>query len=272
MGYINTTTRENLSYNAISVKGDSAVVAFNTIDTVGHVGIAGFYSNNKIINNNINYHNFITDDGGGINFFDITFGLVTEKGIDIVSNTVSNAIGAAPGTADNDTVANGIYIDDKINGVRIDSNSVFNIANIGIYFHNVTNISARKNTISDCKFAAFGIAHDKHAKGIPISNLIFTGNTISQPSGYNIYMYNFIDGGNLDSMFTRLDSNIYYKNSSTDKRFRTIIYNGKAWFNQYLNFTSWKSAYENANNGGWDANSSIHTGLPVKKSFLKGRH
>lgn len=264
MGYINTKTKENLSYNAIIVKGDSAVVSFNTIDTVGHVGIAGFYSNNKINNNNINYHNFITDDGGGINFFDITFGKITETGIDIVSNTVSNAIGAAIGTADNANVANGIYLDDKINGVRIDSNSIFNIANIGIYFHNVTDISARKNTISDCTFSAFGVSHDKHAQGIPINNLTFTGNTIIQSTGYIIYMYNFIDGGNLDSIFFKLDRNTYYKSSLTEKAFRTLSYDGKTWYNQNLNFSQWKTAYLKAINGSWDKNSTLQTKLPEK--------
>jgi hypothetical protein len=256
MGWIQTATSENFSYNGITVLGDSAVVTANTIDTVGHVGIAAYYSNTKVTNNIVNYHNYITDDGGGINFFDLSFGATTETGIDIVGNTVTRGIGAGVGTPDGGNVANGIYLDDKINGVRIDSNVVTTAANHGIYYHNVTNVNARRNNVSNCGVSGFAIAHDDHAYGIPISNLIFTNNTITQPSGWTLYFYNFIDGGNLDSMFTRLDSNTYFRSSLVDTGFRTIRFTG-VWLNQRLNFTQWKTAYSGAVGGAWDANSTM---------------
>jgi hypothetical protein len=262
MGFIQASTSSNISYNGITVLGDSAVITGNIIDTVGHVGIAAYYSNTKVRNNNINYHNYITDDGGGINFFDVTFGATTETGIDIVGNTVTRGIGAGVGTPDGGNVANGIYLDDKINGVRIDSNIVTTAANHGIYYHNITNVTASRNNVSNCGVSGFAIAHDDHAYGIPISNLIFTNNIITQPTGWTLYFYNFIDGGNLDSMFTRLDSNTYYRSSLTDTAFRTIRFNGTSYFNQHLNFGGWRAGYPL-----WDVNSTLT--IPADRVVIK---
>lgn len=276
MGFKNASTSNNITYNAITIIGDNAVIKGNIIDTVGHVGIAGYNSGTRIRDNYINYHNFLTDDGGGINLFGGSAPIPRLEGLEVVNNVVSNGIGAAIGCPDeiavigspiltgNDNVANGIYMDDRMMNVRIDSNVVINTANHGIYLHNTTNITMRRNTVINSGVSGFGIAHDRNVLDISIDSLEFVSNTITQNTGMIIYMYNFVNGGNLDSMFVKLDSNIYTRSfQSPDTSFYTSrITAGPSFPKQNINFTQWKVAYLGAINGPWDANSSQSIPLP----------
>lgn len=262
MGYFNILTSNNTAYNAITILGDNSLIKNNFIDTVGHVGIAGYYSGQKVKQNFIRYHNQITDDGGGINFFDVSASYST-TGIEIDSNVVlegGKTVGI--GTADGGNTVVGIYLDDKISGVSIRGNNVSYSHRYGIYLHNTANVTIRGNTIYDAFGAGFLARHDNHAYGLRISNTIFANNLIFQlkplfnPSLKQEFaeLINYVDGGNVDSMFTRFDSNFYarpiYPIDTTFRYTKTNI-------TSYKNLTSWKTAFASTPFGGaWDANST----------------
>jgi hypothetical protein len=281
MGYIFGATSDNISYNAITILGDRALIMNNTIEATGHVPVAFFYNDCRVRNNFIRRHNFITDDGGGINVFDISGGKVMETGREICGNIVLDGIGAPDGTPGRATVVAGIYVDDKSDGVRIDSNTIANTATAGIYFHNATRLSAQYNTIYNSVQSGFKVVHDNHAYGMPVRGLTFTDNIIFQltptyGTGAKLYYFvelrNGIDGGNLDSMFVKFDNNIYARPFlNNDTSFRTYRYAGRH-LNSYQNFAGWKSSYARTPFAvAWDTRSTQIEAKKVRLEYNAGK-
>lgn len=268
MGWIQASTSSNISYNAITILGDKATVNNNVIDSTGHCGIALYYDSAVVRYNLIRDFTMVSGDAGAINFFDMSFGAYFETGREVVGNIILNGYEPAEGTSDKQSNSVGIYADDNSNSIRIDSNSVANVSKHGIYLHNTTHNQIRRNTIFNAGYAGFAIAHDDHATGRPMTNITFVNNTIAQLAptygidprpGYFQYHYNFVDGGNLDSMFTRNDSNNYARQSHlVDTTFRTIRYVGTSYLHQYLKFDTWKTAYASTPYGAWDLNSTAY--------------
>lgn len=265
MSYVNASTSQNISNNGVTIIGENFLIQYNIFDSLGHCAVAGYYSNDKVKNNLISNYCMYYGDAGGINFFDISGGANTETGVEVSGNILINGesmdyLGVSDGT----NGVMGIYFDDKMNNVYTYDNYIFGGTRHGIYGHNVTGMVVRNNVIYDSWEASYSIRHDDHAYGIAQINNVFVSNICYQlaptyGSGINkrpreyIYLSNAIDGKNIDSMFIKLDSNIYARplRSAPDTTFRTV-----GTTTQVKTFATWKSTFASTPMGGaWDINS-----------------
>lgn len=261
----------NTSLNGITIIGTGATVQNNFLDTIGHVGIAMYYRDCAAINNFVNYHNFVTDDGGGINFFDIASlsSPATEANIRVIGNIVINGIGNQTGKAPASTerIAVGIYFDDKIDHILAQGNSCARNTRAGYYNHNATEMVVRDNTFYDNGIivstgeASVLFSHDNHAVSLPIRNIDFKNNIMFSvnPTQLVFSIRTYSGFSNIDSMFTSIDSNIYARpinpTGVTFKQ-RWNFYPGGPLNEINGTFTQWKTAHTGAWHGAYDVHST----------------
>lgn len=259
MGYANQAYGTN--YSGITVYGANPLIQYNTIDSVGYNAIAFFYNNSKIYNNFINNFCFVKDDGGGIYTVDMQ-GLI-ETGREIVGNIVLNAIGAGQGTTDGSS-AQGIYVDDRADGIAIVGNTVGNSIYASLYVHNGTNLNIRANTFYNGMQRGQLFVHDSYATGFPIRSVTDNSNIVYvNTAGVLITEISTIRN-DIDTMFTMIDSNVYARPISPSG---TIIHTtrtvGVTPTAGNYTLATWKTAYPL-----WDIHTSqlpLNTATPELK-------
>jgi parallel beta-helix repeat protein len=129
---------------------DNSVIQNNKVLNTGFIGIR-FYGDNTIVKNNyVDTFCFNKDDGGGIYTWNGTN--VTHTGMIVQNNVVLNGVGAPDGTNSTNPEAQGIYLDDYSNGVKIAGNTVANCRK-GIFIHNGRNIIIRNNTVYNNEYS-----------------------------------------------------------------------------------------------------------------------
>ncbi len=147
--------------------GAHGLVEYNQVINSGYAGIflGGDYA--IIKNNYIDSFCVLKDDAGGI--YTANGNNVTNTGRKIIGNILLHAVGATEGTDNYSGLpsAQGIYMDDNINGVEITGNTVSKCSR-GIFLHNSSNIIVKNNTIYDNIYAQLYMKHD--ALGITLRN------------------------------------------------------------------------------------------------------
>lgn len=256
---------EGITNGTSAVAGQLGMTAkFNEIDTVGHVGIR-FYQNNTFIDSNlVNYHNYITGDAGAINCFDNTFGAIIETNRTIIGNICINGIGAGLGAGGFPNV-NGIYIDDKSDGIIIRRNFVANLGWITggfngscIYLHNVTNIDVLNNVGYNGGYAQFTLAHDGNAVGMPLRNINAQNNLFFSKLNTAKFMVVRTRINDVGQIFNPLNNNRYWRPTLiTGATFQAVTnYQVAGQVVSDYTLPTWQTTFAGATNGPYDAAST----------------
>jgi parallel beta-helix repeat protein len=164
----------DLNQLAIFNSEGGASIQNNVIINTGYNGIHFGGYDNVIKNNYIDTFCVVKDDGGGIYTYDgaNNNGLPNSK---VIGNLVFNGLGAAEGTTNANGSAEGIYIDDNCSDIDIIGNTVFNIANNGIFIHNSDDITIKNNLVYDAKrqlYTKNDYLTSRTISGIDLSNNI----------------------------------------------------------------------------------------------------
>lgn len=216
LGLIEYNRVYNSGYIAIQIGGDNSVIKNNLIDTFG----------------------FIKDDGGGM--YTSNGHNDTYKGRKIIGNIILNGIGAPDGANSPNSSADGIYLDDNVNGIEITDNTIAN-CNKSIYLHNTRNILLRNNTFYNSVNGQLYMKHDY--LGDPIRNNNIMNNIFFSKELKHVVSSVSSVADDIDQ-FGKMDSNYYAR----------PIDNGTVIYNSYRNSSgntitgnydlpSWKNLY-----------------------------
>jgi len=191
-------------YNAVQLGGTNLLVEYNTIDSVGYIGL-NFNGDTLTIKNNVISNYCMTkDDGGGLYTWSNGTTNYSRK---LIGNILMNAIGAPEGSGWSGVAAEGIYIDDRSSNVDIIGNSVYKCGNNGIYIHNANFINIKENTVYD-NGIQLRMSHDNIAPTFPITNSAIESNIfVSRDAGQLVASYETVDNG-ISAMGT-FDYNFY---------------------------------------------------------------
>jgi len=139
---------------AIDISGDSADVQANRIDSTGYHGIAFAGIFNRIEGNNVRHSCLTNDDCGGIYAWN---GRLSQNLPGVAGSIVSGNI-VADSRSDGPS-AHGIYLDDAVRDVLVDSNVVSG-NDRGIYLHNTNRIVVTNNRSTGNRYSQLALIHD----------------------------------------------------------------------------------------------------------------
>ena len=218
--------------------GKGGLAEYNQIINSGFAGISFSGDSSVVKDNYIDTFCFVKDDGGGIyasNGNNLTF-----KGIKVTGNIVLNGIGAPDGTDIKSSNADGIYMDDDLNGVEITGNTIAN-ANRGLYLHNTRNIVVRNNTSFNNNSGQLQMKYD--GLGEPLRNHIITNNIFFSKFARQTTSSIYTQVDDIDSI-GRLDSN-YYARPIDDRTSISNIINlySSSEKRDYRDLAGWKAEY-----------------------------
>lgn len=224
-------------YNAVQLNGTNLLAEYNTIDSVGYIGM-NFSGDTLIIKNNLISNYCMTkDDGGGLYTWSDGKKNYSRK---LIGNIVMNAIGAPEGSAWPGVAAEGIYIDDRSTYVDVIGNTAFNCGNNGIFIHNANHINIRGNT-SYNNGNQLWMVHDPIALTFPITNCIVDSNLlVSRDADQLVAKFQTSDNG--ISIMGTFDHNWYCRPLDDKLTIQTEYVNG-ASFNEALTLEDWQSKY-----------------------------
>ncbi|WP_209329555.1 malectin domain-containing carbohydrate-binding protein [Lunatimonas salinarum] len=232
--------------------GNNVLVENNRILNSGYIGIR-FGGNNTVVKENyIDQFCLTKNDGGGIYAYSNRF--TKNSGRRVINNIILNGVGVIEGTDRGFTLsrpqAEGIYLDDNVNGVEVSGNTIGNITSKGIYLHNTENIQVRNNTIYNSNYLIF-LRNDN--MGNPLTNNLFEGNKllIDSPFQQFIHVYSIYNDVPQLADF----NNNYFASPFYDDYRIQVKYNAGTSneVNQLFNLNSWRNAY------GKDRNSYLLT-------------
>lgn len=242
IGLINGMT-QTYSVGAITAYGNNSLIQYNSIDSVGFMGIDFAGEGSSVLNNLVNHACITKDDGGGIYTSDNKPDKV------ILGNIVLNTAGCIEGTPDGDYAGYGIYLDSYCSHYIVQGNTVANCNAAGGFFSNLDSNIIRDNTFyNNALLGGFGaqsqvmfeyICCNNTRKNLFNNNLLFTKDVAKNA----MFMFSNYTTDDI-SEFGTADSN-YYVNPSGGKLFSTQ-------YNTTItdrNFVNWKTYM------GWDANS-----------------
>ncbi|MVM39572.1 hypothetical protein GO730_21465 [Spirosoma sp. HMF3257] len=231
-------------YNAfIAFCLTGTLIESNTIDSTGYTAL-NFPKDNAVVRRNVVSNFCMTkNDGGGLyitNNAQQSMGNVT-----LQENIIYNGLGVAEGTPDGFLGANGIYLDECIQGINVTGNTTFKCSGAGIYLHGATNVVTTNNTSFDNNYTQFALDYTNicASNNNTTTGNIFVAKLATQYSGiYNSYTTNL-------STFGTFDNN-YYARPLDDVQSLRLSYpppNGNLFDPQSL--LEWQTKY------GKDANS-----------------
>lgn len=224
-------------YNAVQLNGTNLLAEYNTIDSVGYIGMNFSGDTLTIKNNLISNYCMTKDDGGGLYTWSDGTKNYSRK---LIGNIVMNAIGAPEGSAWPGVAAEGIYIDDRSANVDIIGNTAFNCGNNGIFIHNANHINIRGNT-SYNNGKQFWMVHDNIAPTFPITNCTVDSNLlVSRDANQLVAKFQTIDNG--ISNIGTFDNNWYCRPLDDKLTIQTDYVNGSS-FNEALTLEDWQSKY-----------------------------
>jgi len=215
--------------------GTNLLVEYNTIDSVGYIGMDFTGDTITIKNNVISNYCMTKDDGGGLYTWNNDSINFSRK---LIGNIVFNAIGAPEGTGGNQVAAEGIYIDDRSANVDIIGNSVYKCGNSGIYIHNANHLNIHGNNIYDNGIQLI-MRHDNAARTYPITNSVVDSNVfVSRDINQLVASFETVD--NEVSDFGTFDYNSYCRPFDDDL---TIHASGLSK-NETITFDGWRLNYQ----------------------------
>ncbi len=239
-GYIAGMGVSGDSYQGIVVSSYNGDVEYNSLDSIGHNGVAFFYPNTKINNNLITNFSFIKDDGSGVYTWS-GGGPVT--GSQVRNNIVLNGIGAPQGTDTDERTVHGVYIDDGSSGVDVSNNSISNVAYDGLYIHNSHELTINNNTLYNNGLQQVLFAHDQYGPNDPIRNVSFTNNTIVSRDASQL-VFNMRTISNDINLTGATDYNIYARPIDDD----LVFYGDMPSIYSAYSLSSWKNAFNKDKN------------------------
>lgn len=210
----------NGRYEAINVIGLSPHIANNKIDSTGYMAIVWAGQNAIIRKNYITNFCFVKDDGGGIyTVIGAYLPLTYNDGGIVDSNIVINGVGASAGTSTT-SYAPGIYLDDQVKNITINSNSLSGGFGTELFLNNADSNTVTNNTIID------GIGWVFQYSGAVVSGGIVKNNIFYSSSASYETMARF-NGTNLGI----IDSNFYSRplNENNSLNLNGPTYNLAGW-------------------------------------------
>jgi len=225
-------------YLAVQTNGTNFLAEYNTIDSVGYIGMNFSGDTITIKNNLISNYCMTKDDGGAL----YTWSDGTRKNYSrkLIGNIVMNAIGAPEGSAWPGVAAEGIYIDDRSANVDIIGNTAFNCGNNGLFIHNANHINLRGNT-SYNNGNQFWMVHDNIATTYPITNCTVDSNLlVSRDADQMVAKFQTIDNG--ISNIGTFDHNWYCRPLDDKLTIQSDYVNGVS-FHEDLTLEAWQSKY-----------------------------
>jgi parallel beta-helix repeat protein len=228
-------------YAANIQSGKDFLIEFNTIDSVGYIGLI-FSGDSILIRNNV-ISNFcmVKDDGGGI----YTGGAGSSR--KLIGNMVHNAIGAPEGADWNFGNAHGIYMDDAASNVDILNNTIFNCVDKGIVIHNANHIHVKGNNVYN-NGTQLLLSHNFSAVNPIEGCVIDSNNFVSKLASQMVTYFQTIDNGIPD--FGNFDYNYYCRPVGDDLVFFLDYFINGIKFDDPHSLSSWSSKY----------NKDIHSG------------
>lgn len=227
-------------YNKSGLLGDSTVIKNNTVTNVGYCGIRWTGTNALIQYNFVDGYGFTLADAGGI-YTNGDYGLKNKRLV--TDNVVLNGHGNHDMyQVTGDRGMPGIYLDDNTGQVIIHNNTIIDATRASIFLHNTVGIDVTNNKIKAGK-GELGIDLEHDILGIPIRNIVVTGNEIYTRPGVNAIQL----GSNFnDYRLMGTFSKNKYLRSTTGNLFNIIGNTGASY-----SISSWKSNY------GWDEGSTM---------------
>ncbi|MBE7173376.1 MAG: right-handed parallel beta-helix repeat-containing protein [Williamsia sp.] len=229
----------NQTHEGMIIDGRGSLVQYNTIDSVGYVGIAITRDSVTVINNLVSNFAMTTDDCGGIYTHDRGY-----MGRKIIGNIVLNGKGAHWGTTSTeDGEAQGIGLDDLTSYVEIRGNTVANCSGKGIGLHNSQNITIAANTSFNNKTAQLEFDHDQlgpdsPTRGVAVSDNILVSREANQP------VLVIASKDNDIAQFGTADNNYYCRPLDDRQTFRMLPFNTtSAAITQSYDLAHWSSTY-----------------------------
>ncbi len=276
-GSAHATVRNNIIKNSYAVPGmgqsgngqgigirigSNSIAEYNQVINSGYTAIV-YTGNDLVIKNNfIDTFSFVKDDGGAI--YTSNGPNITNRGRKITGNIILNGLGAPGGTTSGSSTssADGIYMDDNVNGTEITGNTIAN-TNRGIYLHNSRNIVVKNNTSYNNKMGQLYMKHDWLGEKIrkqTITNNIFFSRTATQTAAS---IATVLDDNDISNM-GKFDNN-YYARPIDDKLvfFVTTFYNSGKEYRKNLHLEGWKSKYRLDASSKRSAKKIAPYGVPV---------
>jgi len=233
---------DNQANMGMLTAGDNNLMQYNEIDSIGYNALYFNGNNAQVKNNFINQFCLTSDDGGGI----YASGETSATGRLLEQNFVFNGRGNHNGTdGPNDVAASGIYLDDLSAGVDVESNSIANCSENGIFVHNGHDITVRNNTVYNAHTEVL-YHHDVLGTAIrsisQYNNIFFSRDTAEVTMGLG----NTAGGSNDFSSYGAYDSNYYCRPFNDTLNIQTNL---NSSFTNY-GLAGWTAAY------GYDAHSN----------------
>jgi parallel beta-helix repeat protein len=233
---------DNQANMGMLTAGDNNLMQYNEIDSIGYNALYFNGNNAQVKNNFINQFCLTADDGGGI----YASGETSATGRLLEQNFVFNGRGNHNGTdGPNDVAASGIYLDDLSAGVDVESNSIANCSENGIFVHNGHDITVRNNTVYNAHTEVL-YHHDVLGTAIrsisQYNNIFFSRDTAEVSMGLG----NTAGGSNDFSSYGAYDSNYYCRPFNDTLNIQTNL---NSSFTNY-GLAGWTAAY------GYDAHSN----------------
>lgn len=135
------------TYNAIYASGQDILLEANRVVRTGYIPISFGGDRVRVRRNWVEAYAFVKDDAGGI--YTWTNGKQGNFERLIEENFVHGGLGAEDGQPGAGRAANGIYVDDRSEGILVRGNVVWDVADIGIFLHNSHDIDVQENLCFD---------------------------------------------------------------------------------------------------------------------------
>lgn len=196
--------REAISLSSVT----DSVISENNISDIGYSGMGLFRPEGVTVRKNrIDRVCMKLDDCGGIY---VSGNSVSSNRIE--QNIITNAIGNIDGKASTTTAAQGIYLDERANGVIVQDNIVQN-TDFGLQIHNAHSNTARRNIFFEARKAAVSLSHNGSEKADRVvqNNFLEDGNVLHSLYAGTVYAAVKLDTRHFDAVYA---SNMLYSDSN----------------------------------------------------------
>ncbi|GAB3894628.1 hypothetical protein GCM10028825_37330 [Spirosoma agri] len=217
-------------YNGITSKADQNVlIENNRLDSIGYNGIT-FWNNTTIRRNVISNYCYSKIDGGGLYCWNGSKASMTN--IHLNSNILyTNPRGNTPWS----DYAIGIFLDDCVENVEINNNTIFGNTQWGVFLHGNNNITFTDNTLFDNSTCQLVVYHNGGA--CPIRNDVITRNTIvSKLPSQLVAQYE--SNANDLNQYGLIDSNYYARPFNEAESIRGVI---NSTYGNNFSLPDWRS-------------------------------
>lgn len=194
---------------AIANSGTGSINEYNVVRNTGYIGIRIGRTNALTKNNVLDNFCMNRNDGGALYVQGETSTSNTYTNSAVTGNIIMNGSTASSvgvGSGSNNSVY-GIYGDDKMSGLVVTGNTVFNMPRAGYFFHGNKNITLTGNTGFNCGESQFFLSPSGIgwvATGFIVSSNIFIAKTTSQKVVY----FNISSSENIAAIGT-INNNYY---------------------------------------------------------------